>query len=97
MVESVDICFLNSVNAISPPASAASSASFHARTWLDDAFKRVVELLNTFAPMSDTIRIAHSAQIKTLPDSSKVFLVCIFLLIYGVGLGVGGARLRFLR
>jgi hypothetical protein len=28
--------------------------------------------------MSDTIRIATSAQIKALPDSPKVFLVCIF-------------------
>ncbi len=45
---------------------------------MDDTFKRVVELLKTFAPMSDTIRIAISAQIKALPDSRKVFLVCIF-------------------
>ena len=45
---------------------------------MDDTFKRVLELLKTFAPMSDTIRIVINAQIKALPDSCSVFLVCIF-------------------
>ena len=45
---------------------------------MDDTFKRVVELLKTFAPISDTIKIAISAQINALPDSRKTFLVCIF-------------------
>src|SRR5260370_14429119 len=62
---------------MSLPVTAAESASIHARTLLDDAFKRVVELRNTVAPMSDTIKIVPSTQSKTLPVSLVFFLVCM--------------------
>src|SRR6266699_551193 len=69
--------FLSSANPMSPPVSAAESASFQARTWLDDAFKRVVELRNTVAPMIDTIKIVASTQSSTLPVSLVFLLVCM--------------------
>src|SRR5205823_12366167 len=61
--------------------SAAASASFLARTGVADAFKRVVELRNRVAPMSDTIKIVPSTQSNTLPVSLVFFLVCMVVFL----------------
>src|SRR6266403_1502146 len=55
---------------MSPPASAAKSDSFQLRTWLEETLKRTVQLRSTLAPMSEIIRIAHNAQMSTLPCSA---------------------------
>src|SRR5947209_5695578 len=74
--------FRISTRAMSPPASAASRASFQPFTWLDVALKRFVQFINMPAPAIERMRIVLSATINVLPLS-------LFLRMFRLGIFIG--------